>query len=97
MDLFKKYKISKLNLAKSLSWRCIGTIDTSIEECERRDINGLYKKARAGEIKNLTGIDAPYEPPLNSDTEVETEKMTKEESVKQVIEHIKNKITLKYD
>ena len=40
-------------------------INTSIEECERRDVKGLYKKARAGEIKNMTGISAPYEAPEN--------------------------------
>ena len=70
-------------------------VNTSIEECERRDVKGLYKKARAGEIKNMTGIDAPYEPPINPDIEILTEKMTIEESVKQVVEYIKNKITLK--
>ena len=56
-------------------------MNTSIEECERRDVKGLYKKARAGEIKNMTGIDAPYEPPIHPDIEIVTEKMTIEESV----------------
>lgn len=70
-------------------------VNTSIEECERRDVKGLYKKARAGEIKNMTGIDAPYEAPLNPDIEIVTEKMTIEESVKQVVEYIKNKIIFK--
>lgn len=70
-------------------------VNTSIEECERRDVKGLYKKARAGEIKNMTGIDAPYEPPLNPDIEIATEKITIEESVKKVVGYIKNKIILK--
>ena len=70
-------------------------VNTSIEECERRDVKGLYKKARAGEIKNMTGIDAPYEPPIHPDIEIVTEKMTIEESVKQLVEYIKNKIALK--
>jgi adenylylsulfate kinase len=70
-------------------------VNTSIEECERRDVKGLYKKARAGEIRNMTGINAPYEPPIHPDIEIVTEKMTIEESVKQVVEYIKNKITLK--
>jgi adenylylsulfate kinase len=70
-------------------------VNTSIEECERRDVKGLYKKARAGEIRNMTGIDAPYESPIHPDIEIITEKMTIEESVKQVVEYIKNKITLK--
>ena len=39
-------------------------VDTPLEECERRDVKGLYAKARAGELKNFTGIDAPFEPPL---------------------------------
>ena len=68
-------------------------VNTSIEECERRDVKGLYKKARAGEIKNLTGIDAPYESPIHPDIEIITEKMTIEESVKQIVEYIKSKIT----
>lgn len=39
-------------------------MDTSLEECERRDAKGLYRRARSGEIPNFTGIDSPYEPPL---------------------------------
>ena len=42
-------------------------VNTSLEECERRDVKGLYKKARSGEIKNMTGISAPYEAPINPD------------------------------
>ena len=45
-------------------------VDTPIEECERRDPKGLYKKARAGELKNFTGIDDPYEAPLGSELTV---------------------------
>ncbi len=45
-------------------------MNTSLEECERRDAKGLYKKARSGEIKNMTGISAPYETPLNPDIEI---------------------------
>ena len=48
-------------------------INTSVEECERRDVKGLYKKARAGEIKNMTGISAPYEAPINPDLEILTD------------------------
>lgn len=47
-------------------------VDTPLEECERRDEKGLYKKARAGEIKNFTGIDAPFEEPDKPDIRVET-------------------------
>jgi bifunctional enzyme CysN/CysC len=45
-------------------------VDTPIEECERRDPKGLYKKARAGELKNFTGIDDPYEAPLGAELTV---------------------------
>jgi adenylylsulfate kinase len=48
-------------------------VSTSIEECERRDVKGLYKKVRNGEIKNFTGIDAPYENPTDPDMEIDTE------------------------
>ena len=47
-------------------------INTSVEECERRDVKGLYKKARKGEIKNMTGISAPYESPLHPDIQINT-------------------------
>lgn len=47
-------------------------IDTSLEECEKRDVKGLYKKARKGEIKNFTGISAPYEAPLNPSISIST-------------------------
>ena len=45
-------------------------MNTSLEECERRDVKGLYEMARKGEIKNMTGIDAPYEEPLNPNVEI---------------------------
>ena len=47
-------------------------VDTPLEEAERRDVKGLYKKARAGELKNFTGIDSPYEPPTNPEITVNT-------------------------
>ncbi len=68
-------------------------INTSIEECERRDVKGLYKKARAGEIKNMTGISAPYEAPENPDVEIKNESI--ESATKKIIEYIKPKIQLK--
>ena len=65
-------------------------VDTSLEECERRDVKGLYKKARAGEIKNFTGIDAPYEAPKHPDILIETEKESIEEAVQKVINFVEN-------
>ncbi|BAC09864.1 adenylyl-sulfate kinase [Thermosynechococcus vestitus] len=57
----------------------------SLEVCEARDVKGLYKRARAGEIKNYTGIDSPYEPPLKPELIVNTECLTLEESVGAVL------------
>jgi adenylylsulfate kinase len=55
-----------------------------LEVCEQRDVKGLYKKARAGEIKNFTGIDDPYEPPISPEVECRTDVETQEESVSKV-------------
>ncbi|WP_197686283.1 adenylyl-sulfate kinase [Salegentibacter salegens] len=70
-------------------------IKTSLEECERRDIKGLYKKARAGEIKNFTGIDAPYENPINPDLEVETEKENLEDAIKRIVLRLEDKLEIR--
>ncbi|KJD34103.1 adenylylsulfate kinase [Tamlana nanhaiensis] len=69
-------------------------VNTSLEECERRDVKGLYKKARAGEIKNMTGISAPYEAPQNPTVEV-SHLNTIEESVEIIFQAIKNKLEIK--
>lgn len=60
-------------------------IDTPLEVCERRDPKGLYKKARKGELSAFTGIDSPYETPLNPDLHILTEYQSVEESVEQII------------
>ena len=67
-------------------------VDCSLSTAEERDPKGLYKKARAGEIKNFTGISAPYEAPQNPDVEIKTEEETVEESVHKIITHIENKL-----
>jgi adenylylsulfate kinase len=67
-------------------------VNTSVEECERRDVKGLYKKARTGEIKNMTGISAPYEAPENPDVEIKTEDVTVEEAVQKILNHIQLKL-----
>jgi len=69
-------------------------INTSLEECEKRDVKGLYKKARAGEIKNMTGISAPYEAPVNPDIEIKTENESIENSVKKIVDFITEKLKL---
>jgi adenylylsulfate kinase len=68
-------------------------VNTSLAECERRDVKGLYKKARAGEIKNMTGISAPYEVPENPNIEI-TSDLSIEESVALIFECIKDKLKL---
>ncbi|MFK7907275.1 MAG: adenylyl-sulfate kinase [Chitinophagales bacterium] len=68
-------------------------INAPIEVCEARDVKGLYKKARAGLIKNFTGIDAPFEAPENG-LEIRTDETTIEEAVEQVFSYIQDKILL---
>ena len=63
-------------------------INAPIEVCEKRDIKGLYKKAREGKIKNFTGIDAPFEVPEHPDIELKTDKLSIEESVANSLEVI---------
>jgi len=60
-------------------------VATSLDECARRDVNGLYKKAFAGEITGFTGVDDPYEEPENAEIVVETEGKSPEESAQVVI------------
>ena len=69
-------------------------VNTSVEECERRDVKGLYAKARAGEIKNFTGIDAPYEAPQNPDIEIKTEEENLEASTRRILDYLKTKLKL---
>ncbi len=66
-------------------------VNTPIEECERRDVKGLYAKARAGEIKNFTGVNAPYEAPLAPDVEVDTTLTSVEEAVVLIMNEIKKR------
>ena len=66
-------------------------VNTPIEECERRDVKGLYEKARAGEIKNFTGVNAPYEPPMAPDVEIDTTVISVEEAVDILLNELKKK------
>ena len=61
---------------------------TSLAEAEKRDPKGLYKKARAGEIKNFTGIDDPYEEPKNAELVLDTEALTLEEEVEVLLDYL---------
>lgn len=93
---YKKDRENIKNIVKDVNFVEI-FINTSVEECERRDVKGLYKKARAGEIKNMTGISAPYEAPQNPDIEIKTEDFTVEQAVNKIIKHIISKINLNHE
>lgn len=69
-------------------------VNTSLEVCEARDVKGLYKKAREGKIKNMTGISAPYEAPLKPDVEV-NQNHTVVEAVDLIYDKIKKKLSLR--
>ncbi len=69
-------------------------VSTPLEECERRDVKGLYARARKGEVKEFTGISAPFEVPENPTLEIDTSCLSLEESVRRVVEMImKNKVS----
>jgi len=69
-------------------------VDTPIEICEQRDVKGLYKKARAGEVKNFTGIDSPYEKPKSPDITIPTHQVGIDESIELLLKLIEPKINL---
>lgn len=87
--------VSPTNDVRQLAREIIGEDDfkevfvsTPIEECERRDVKGLYARARRGEVKNFTGISAPFEAPEHPAISVDTSRLTLEQSVGQVVELI---------
>ncbi len=67
-------------------------MDTSLEECEKRDVKGLYRKARAGIIKGFTGIDSAYEPPENPDVILKTAECTVEDCVEQLVQFLQREV-----
>ena len=66
-------------------------ISTPLEECERRDVKGLYAKARRGEVRNFTGISAPFEAPQSPTLSIDTSRQPLETSVQQVVDLILSK------
>lgn len=91
--------ISPMNKDRELVKQVIGAenffeiyVNTPVEICEKRDVKGLYAKARKGEIENFTGISAPYEAPLNSDIEIKTENNTSKEAVQLIMDVIIKRI-----
>jgi adenylylsulfate kinase len=69
-------------------------VDTPLEVCEQRDVKGLYKKARAGEVKNFTGISSPYERPASPDITIPTHQMSVDESLTLLLKLIEPKVKL---
>jgi len=63
-------------------------VDTPLAEAEKRDVKGLYKKARAGDLKNFTGIDSPYEAPEKPEIRIDTTRISAEEAADLVVERI---------
>ena len=92
--------ISPNNDIREMAARIIGKddflevyVNTPLEECERRDVKGLYAKARRGEIKNFTGITAPFEAPVHPALTLDTSVLSLEESVNRLLELVLPKIT----
>ncbi|MDQ1273071.1 MAG: adenylylsulfate kinase [Planctomycetota bacterium] len=71
-------------------------IKCPIDVCEQRDTKGLYKKARAGEVKEFTGISAPYEEPLNPELTIDTSTMTVDESTRAIVQYLEQKGYVKF-
>ena len=69
-------------------------VDCPLEICEQRDVKGLYKKARAGEIPDFTGISSPFEAPLNPELTIQTGKITVAEATDQITSFILSKISI---
>jgi len=72
-------------------------VDCPIEVCEERDVKGLYRRARAGEVKEFTGISSPYEPPEKPELTVNTEQETLEESVQKILSLLSERSIIKSD
>lgn len=70
-------------------------VDTPLDVCEQRDVKGLYKRARAGEVKNFTGISSPYEVPENPDAVIKTAEMSVEESIDLLVRIVEPKINMR--
>jgi len=70
-------------------------VNTPLEVCESRDVKGLYKKARTGEIKGFTGIDSPFEAPINAQLEILTENQSISDSIAKVFNFVLPKISIK--
>ena len=68
-------------------------VATPLEECERRDVKGLYARARRGELYRFTGIDDPYEAPLDAEITIDTRQVSVEEASRQILEWVRGNQT----
>ncbi len=94
--------ISPSNALREMAAHIIGEEDfvevyvsTPIEECERRDVKGLYAKARRGEIKEFTGVSAPFEVPVHPDLSLDTSRLSLEDSVRRLLDVVLPRVTKK--
>ena len=89
IPLISPYRETRANARKEIPNFVEVWVKASVDECTKRDPKGLYKKALAGEIKNLTGLQAPYEEPENAELVLDTEKHSVQESVDLIISTVK--------
>ena len=90
VPLISPYRVTRANARKEIPTFFEVWVKASVDECIKRDPKGLYKKALDGEIKNLTGLQAPYEEPENPELIIDTEKLSVEESVKAITSKIQD-------
>ena len=89
IPLISPYRETRANARKEIPNFVEVWVKASVDECKKRDPKGLYKKALAGEIKNLTGLQAPYEEPENAELVLDTEKHSVEESTELITSTLK--------
>jgi adenylylsulfate kinase-like enzyme len=68
-------------------------VRAAVDECEHRDVKGLYERARAGEIQAFTGVSDPYEEPLSPELALETESESPEESARRLVEYVERRLS----
>ncbi|MBE5850466.1 MAG: adenylyl-sulfate kinase [Lachnospiraceae bacterium] len=88
------YRSDRRNAREIIGEDCFFEIyvSTALDECEKRDVKGLYKKARNGEIPNFTGITSPYEPPENADMVIDTSKFSINEAVDMIMRELEERL-----
>ncbi len=90
VSLISPYRVTRAYARSQLDRFIEVFVKASIEECIRRDPKGLYKRALAGEVKQCTGIDDPYEDPLNPEVVVDTEQETPQECAQKILDYMKS-------